>query len=321
MTRSGVAVFGAGGPVGRAILDVLRADPRLSVVACLRRPPANDPGVPWRLADARDERAVARALDGCGYAVNAVGGAPATLVGATETLCRAARSARLRRLVHVSSMAVYAARPGLASEDWPLEAAPAPYAAAKIASEAAVRAHAAAGESAVSLRAGVVFGPHSSQWSVRIARLLLAGRLGDLGAAGDGFCNLTHEADLGAAVSAALLAGELPPALNVSSPDPPTWNVFFEAFARALRAVPLRRIGARRLTVETRLLAPVLRAARIASARAGAMWPVPDAIPPSLARLFALRLRLESGLADEVLAIRRTPDLVAITDQAARMAA
>ncbi len=232
-------------------MDGLSQDPRFSVVACLRRPPTPQLDTPWRLADATDEQAIAAALDGCDVAVNAVGGPPQTLLAATEALCRMASRAGLRRLVHISSMSVYAARPGLACEDWPMEPAPAPYAAAKIASEAAVRAYTAAGGSAVSLRAGIVFGPHSTQWSARIARLLRAGRLGDLGPAGDGFCNLTHEADLAAAVGEVLLAEQPPPAFNLSTLDPPTWNLFFEVFARALRAVPVGRIGARRLAFET----------------------------------------------------------------------
>ena len=307
-------MFGAGGAVGRAVLDGLCRDPRLSVIACLRRPPDVELGLPWRVADVRDGPSVASALEGCSLAVNAVGGPPATLLAAAEALCGAARQAGLRRLVHISSMSIYAARPGLAAEDWPMEAAPAPYAAAKIASEAAVRAYAQSGGDAVSLRAGVVFGRHGTQWTARIARLLRAGRLGDLGVAGDGFCNLTHEADLAQAVGAALLAEKIPPALNLSSRTPPTWNMFFEVFARALAAVPLRRIGARRLRLETHVLAPVLRVARLAR-------PVPDAIPPSLARLFALRLRLDGALADRVLAIHRTPDLDAVAAQAAWMRA
>lgn len=302
-------------------MDGLSQDPRFSVVACLRRPPTAPLNTPWRLADATDERAIAAALDGCDVAVNAVGGPPQTLLAATEALCRMASRAGLRRLVHISSMSVYAARPGLACEDWPMEPAPAPYAAAKIASEAAVRAYTAAGGSAVSLRAGIVFGPHSTQWSARIARLLRAGRLGDLGPAGDGFCNLTHEADLAAAVGEVLLAEQPPPAFNLSTLDPPTWNLFFEVFARALRAVPVGRIGTRRLAFETRALAPALRLARIAARRTGQAARIPDEIPPSLARLFSLRLRLDNTLAHHVLTLPRSPDGPAIAAQAGRMRA
>ena len=45
----------------------------------------------------------------------------------------------------------------------------------------------AGGLDAAILRPALVYGRGSALWSERVARLLRAGRLGDLGAAGDGF--------------------------------------------------------------------------------------------------------------------------------------
>ena len=77
-----------------------------------------------------------------------------------------------------------------------------------------------------------------------------ARRLGDLGPAGDGFCNLTHEADLAAAIAACLM---VPAAgggtFTLASASPPTWNEFLVAFARALGATPVRRLAPRRLAM------------------------------------------------------------------------
>ena len=60
------------------------------------------------------------------------------------------------------------------------------------------------GGDAVILRPTCVFGPGSTQWTTRIARLLKARRIGDLGSAGDGGCNLAFIDDVVAAVLAAL---------------------------------------------------------------------------------------------------------------------
>ena len=58
-----VAVFGATGTIGRALVPVLAADHE--VVAVSRRPPAGAPeGVTWARADVTDAHEVARALEG-----------------------------------------------------------------------------------------------------------------------------------------------------------------------------------------------------------------------------------------------------------------
>src|SRR5207237_284416 len=116
------------------------------------------------------------------------------------------------------------------------------------------------GERAVVLRPGIVYGPGSAQWSERVARWLHAGRIGDLGACGDGYCNLVHVSDVCAATLKALgtrdAAGR---AYNLGSPQPPTWNEYFVEYGRALGAVPVRRISRRRLRIETKILAPPLK--------------------------------------------------------------
>ena len=318
-----VLVLGAGGCVGRAILDAVEAAPGLRAIAGLHRAPTRPIDAAFRLIDAADTDSLRGALDGCAYAVNAVGGPPATLRAATRALCLAAMTMPLRRLVHISSMAVYGGATGLVAEDATFTPSPGPYAAAKIDCEAEIQAYAASGHEAVILRPGLVFGPGCPQWTDRIARLLRAHRLGDLGAAGDGFCNLTHAADLGAWAAAALHAGSAAgQAFNTATHNPPSWNDFLTSFARALGAVPVGRITPRRLGVETRLFAPALQAARIAAGRAG--LPVerfPDPIPPSLRCLFGQRLRLDTALADRILPIDRTPDGEAIRAAAGCLAA
>ena len=308
-----VLVLGAGGCVGQAALTAIRAHPGLRGIAGLHRGRA-EPDT--RLADATDARALTAALDGCTLAVNAVGGSPATLLASTRALCIAARSAGVRRVVHVSSMAVYGGQAsGTIDEAAPLATDPSPYEAAKIGCESHVEAFVAAGGQAVSLRPGLVFGPASAQWAHRIARLLRARRLGDLGPSGDGFCNLTYEPDLGAGIVAALLHPHAAGPINLATACPLTWNGFFGAFARALGATPVGRLTARRLRLEA-LAAPLLQVAKVATRQLSPAW-LPDPVPRSLIRLFGQRMRLDPGLADRLLGIVRTPDGDAIRATAA----
>ena len=126
-------------------------------------------------------------------------------MSATKALFEAAeRMTPAPRIIHLSTMSVYGSPTGLVDETAPLRGDLGPYSAAKVAAEATAAAY----PHAVMLRPGCVFGPGSEQWSIRIARLLLERRLGDLGAAGDGFCNLVHVGDV---VMAILRASRKPP--------------------------------------------------------------------------------------------------------------
>jgi nucleoside-diphosphate-sugar epimerase len=145
---------------------------------------------------------------------------------------------------------------------------------------------------------------------VRIGRLLLAHRIGDLGAGGDGFTNLVHVDDVVSAIVAALRA---PPgtgvrAYNLAASPRTRWNDYFVAYARALGAVPVRRIARRRLQLETRLLAPALKVADILAGRLRVpAHRVPELVPPSLARLWAQEIELDSSRAERELGLRWTP--------------
>jgi nucleoside-diphosphate-sugar epimerase len=154
----------------------------------------------------------------------------------------------------------------------------------------------------VVLRLGVEYGVDSPHWSQRIARLLRQRRIGDLGAAGDGYCNLVHVEDVALAVERALSVPDAHGAFNLAMPEPPTWNEYLLRFALALRAVPLRRIGRRRLSLESKVLAPPLKVIEILAQRLRV--PARFAVPPisgSLAQVFGHEIRLDSHRATQVL--------------------
>jgi nucleoside-diphosphate-sugar epimerase len=304
--RLRVLVLGADGFIGRHLLGALAASDWASPIAAGRRAPAaNGGGAGARLQfDATDENALYQALQEVDAVINCVAGSAHTIVtGARALFAAAKRQSRPPRVLHLSSMAVYGAVTGLVPESAPLLGKD-PYGQAKIAAEA-LRGHYAP---AVILRPGIVYGPRSQQWTQRIARWLVARRLGDLGAAGDGVCNLVYVGDVVTALSQALrLPGLEGQVFNLAMAEPPTWNEYFIGFARALGAVPVARVGRRRLKIETKLLAPPLKIAEILCQKAKiATMRLPEAIPPSLLRLFQQDIRLDVTRAEQSLQMHWT---------------
>jgi 2-alkyl-3-oxoalkanoate reductase len=299
-------VLGAGGFIGRRVIAALATEPWATPVAAVHRaPPAQDDVECVRL-DAADPAALQPVLRGVDAVVNCIAGSARTIAATAHVLFAGVAQAPSRpRVVHLSTMAVYGPADGLVDEDGELNGDHGAYAAAKVEAERC----AAGWNDVVTLRPGCVYGPGSVQWSGRIAHLLHARRVGDLGAAGDGVCNVVYVDDV---VTAILLALRRPlisgHAFNLGSPHPPTWNEYFLAFARVLGAVPVRRIPARRLALETRLWAPLLHAAGIAArvARLGGDR-IPPPIPPSLLRLWGQDLRLDVRKAGDMLGLAWTP--------------
>jgi nucleoside-diphosphate-sugar epimerase len=301
-----VLVLGADGFIGQRVVASLAVSDWARPVAAGRRAAAAAAGAatPRLRFDATDEAALFSALADVEAVVNCVAGSAATMVmGARALFAAAARQARPPLVLHLSSMAVYGPASGLVPESAPLLGAD-PYAQAKIAAEILCHQY----PRVVIFRPGIVYGPGSRQWTERIGRWLFARRLGDLGAAGDGVCNLVYVDDVAAAVSQALrrtaVEGQ---AFNLAMNAPPTWNEYLIAFARSLGAVPVARIGRRQLKIEAKLLAPPLKIAEILcrKARIGAAH-LPEAMPPSLLRLFQQDIRLDVARAEQALQLRWT---------------
>ena len=291
MSKLRVLVLGAQGFVGRSLTAAFEGSDWAASVG----------GGQYGEATHGDIRA---ALDASDLVVNAAHGRPAAIRAAADTLYDlAARLSTPPRIVHLSSMTVYGSAVGDIDESAELRADLGDYAAAHLAAER----RAAGYPNCVVLRPGCEYGATCPEWSARIARLLIARRLGDLGAAGDGYCNLVYLDDLTEAILAALrIPGIQGQAFNLAMPDPPTWNEYFTLFARALRAVPLRRIGRRRLQLETKVWAPALRIAEIFARRLHLQGRTPAVLSPSLRRLCEQEIRLDSRKAEKLLGLRWT---------------
>jgi len=240
-------------------------------------------------------------LTGVDAVVNALGEDPQAIADGAQRLFEAAKAHPGLRIVHLGSMVVYGAASGVVDESSPLTAELGAYAAAKLAADALARAC----PNAVCLRPSAEYGAGSRPWSEDLGRLLLAGRLGDLGAAGEGQCNVVHVDDVVQAIVAALrmpmAAGKV---YNLSAPGPLSWNEYLRAYGRALGLARVPVIGPLRWKCE-RLLAPLLKVVEIIGGKLGLR--TPPLVSPSLARLFSQTIRLDSQHAERELGVVWTP--------------
>jgi nucleoside-diphosphate-sugar epimerase len=287
MTKKRILVMGAGDFIGSRIVSALDDSD-------------------WATAVAQEGSDLAPAsLSGVDGIFNATVGRPHAVLAAARALFNAANEASASmRIVQWSSMTVYGSVEGVVDESTAVSSDPGAYASAHIEAERIAAGYA----NSVVLRPGCEYGPRCPDWSERVARLLLAHRLGDLGSAGDGFCNLVYIDDLAAAALASLRIPDLGgQAFNLAMPSPPTWNEYFIRFGVALGAVPIRRISARRLKLEEKLLAPPLKAAELFARRLNIQTHfLAPAVTPSLLRACRQEIKLESAKAQSALSMTWT---------------
>ncbi len=280
-----IVVLGATGYVGQILVPALVATGRRVTMMARRRPTCVPAMASFAACDATDRNALAEALNTADMVVNAVAGSPSTISRVGENLASILARRPGRRLVHVSSLAVFGQGTGVLCEATaPLSPAFHAYAAAKLRAEAALLAAPSLRRDCFILRPGCVYGVRAPVWSDRIGRLLLARRLGWLGSQARGWCSVVHVEDVVRAVLAALDADDGAVGVHhVVAPDSLTWNGFFARFGLHLGLCNMASIGPVRLAAETWLAAPFDRL------RAKFGRPGSDVITPSMRRLFRRR--------------------------------
>jgi nucleoside-diphosphate-sugar epimerase len=303
-----VLVLGGSGYIGTRLCAALAASGWATPVSASSRRPT--PGVEHRRVDTRHPESLTQALRGIDAVVNCVAGDAGSIAKGAQVLADACVDAECPRIVHLSSMSVYGTQEGLLQEQAPLDPSLGWYARAKCESENYMAAFAHAGGTVVTLRPGCVWGPGSQLWVGRVGRWLRAGRLGDLGAVGDGWSNLVHVDDVCNAVVAALRlpvpTGQLR-TYNLAAPDSPRWNEYFVDLALAIGAVPVRRISPLQLKVDAYLFGPMFKVAQTALSRVGRLGHVvPDPMSPGLVHLWDRHLHMDSRLAERELELKWT---------------
>jgi 2-alkyl-3-oxoalkanoate reductase len=315
LDRKRILVLGASGFIGRRVVQMLAASDWAMPIAASRSVGLCLAGsVETLRLDATRPAAMHDALQGVAGIINCIAGDSQAIVASARTLFTAvSRLTPAPRIVHLSTMMVYGTAAGTVDESAPLKGDWDDYSAAKTEVEQLARAC----KSVVQLRPGIVYGPDSPIWSGQVGRWLRQRRLGDLGDAGIGCCNLVHVDDVVEAIQRALrtpgIDGEV---FNLSLPSPPTWNDYFRQFATALgtAAVPISRS---RLMMEQYLLAPPLKIAELLSAQLPFRWRPPEPIRPWFVRLCGHSLRMDVRKAERVLGMTWTPLEEGLRDSAA----
>ncbi|MER5358417.1 NAD-dependent epimerase/dehydratase family protein [Streptomyces sp. NPDC002785] len=261
---SRIAVTGASGFIGGRVVErlVLGTDAEVRPVVrgfgrAARLAPLPQDRIGFRIADLTDAPALGRALDGCDTVVHCAFGSSgevderwAATVDGTAHLLAAARDAGVRRVVHLSTVDVYAQAEGAFDEEAPaLASDPADreYEQQKLAAERLVLAEADKGRDVVVLQPGVVYGPWGGQWTTAQLERNEAD-FAVLPSGGDGgVCNAVYVDDV---VDAVLAACHRPDAAGgrflLASGEPTTWGRFFDHIRsiRGLASAPADASGA-----------------------------------------------------------------------------
>lgn len=298
-----VLVLGADLHVGARLAALLRETPWARVTSATTRLPVRRGGP--LLLDS--PAALASTIADMDAVVDCACPHPAWTPDEVHTLVQAAQAAKAPRLVFLSGMAVYGRQNAVAHEHLGPPKVLGRRGRALRTAERYVGDYAALGAPAVVLRPGQVWGPGSDDGVHHVAQALQRGRLGDLGAAGDGWSNLVHVDDV---CLAAIRALQLPPApgalrtYNLAAPDSPRWNEYFIDLALAIGATPVRRLRATPMRLRAglgSLLRPWL----------GEPW-----VRPDLLRTWRQHLKLDARAATRELRLQWTPYPTALHEAA-----
>jgi nucleoside-diphosphate-sugar epimerase len=318
-----ILVLGGSGYIGQHLLKRMADTVGVTAISASRGRMQAPAGIATVQLDTRDEAALTLALAGMDCVINAVAGDALSISEGATTLVRAAQAAGCERIVHLSTMSVYGRQEGTLDESAPFDPGLGWYAQAKCAAEQEIANFVVHGGNAVILRPGCVYGTDSQLWVGRITRLLKAGRLGDLGAQGDGWSNLVHVDDVCSAILAAIphtlsqYSGEAEKleVFNLAAPDSPRWNDYFRDLALAVGATPLKRIPVRRIKADACIAGPVIKITEKIADKLGIdRSALPDPIPPALLRFFGQQIRLDSRKAERMLGLDWMPYRIGLTD-------
>ncbi|MFZ5608363.1 MAG: NAD-dependent epimerase/dehydratase family protein [Pseudomonadota bacterium] len=258
-----VAVFGASGFVGNAVVRVLAAAGRFTTLAAIR-----SAGSAWDLAkdgftltpvDILDRRAVAGAMHGCNAVVNCTRGSEEAMLRGLKNLLLEARAAGVTRFIHLSSVAVYGDPPPPQSvrEDAPANPLPNSYGALKLAQDEIVAAaHRPGRFETVMLCPPNITGPGAA-FLLGLLQALKAGKFALLDEPAVP-CSLVDVANLAAAARAALEAPRLPGGrLFIVDDEPASWAELLAGLAPLLEHAPaVPRIDRATLAARRPALAP-----------------------------------------------------------------
>ncbi|WP_069885205.1 NAD-dependent epimerase/dehydratase family protein [Streptomyces luteocolor] len=294
LTGTRVAVTGASGFIGGRVVERLvlstGAEARAVVrgfgrAARLSTLPQDR--LDFRTADLADSAALRQALEGCDVVVHCAFGSGgdvterwAATVDGTANLLAAARAAGVRRVVHLSTVDVYASAEGPFDEQAPNRPADPTdheYEQQKLAAEELALEANGPDLEVVVLQPGVVFGPWGDQWTGAQLRRPAADYAVLPSGADGGVCNAVYVDDVADAVlRACARPGVAGGRFLLAADETTTWGRFFDHF-RTIRGLTPGSYDAAAADVPDWEAELYRATARVASDRAARQLGVPCA--------------------------------------------
>ena len=263
-----VLVTGAGGFIGGRIVEVLHELAPGSVRAGIKRwsSAARIGRLPVEIVrcDVNSAASVRSAMAGVEAVVHCAHGDATTNVEGTRIVLDEARRAGVKRVVHLSTVAVFGRTEGKFTEASPPAPGADPYGRSKTETEEICADFGRRGLAVTILRPTIVYGPYSDLWTVEFAQRLSAGKWFLPDRYTSGICNLVYVDDM---VKAVLLALENDNAIGetfiVNGGERPTWNEYFHALNDALGLPPLVPASTLRSRLRAGLMLPVRKTAKL----------------------------------------------------------
>lgn len=295
-----VLVLGGHGFVGKEVVSQLIEQDSISPFIGVRRvsDEQNNSAIKILKIDSTNILELKNGLKNMDVVINCVTGDGHTIMLGAERLCQAAIESGLPRIIHLSSQSVYGSKIGCLTEQDAMQDDLGWYCHAKIMAEHTFQEYASLGGEVVILRPGCISGKNSPLWVERIIPWLQKGKLGDLGASGDGWSNLVDVSDVAQAVIKSISSKTLvkqASIYNLSAPDSPRWNQYFIDLGIMVDAMPIRRISHRSLRfrayffgVPVKIVEHIFKKIHLK-----ASW-LPQEVPPSLLKLFKQSIKLDS---------------------------
>lgn len=258
-----ILVTGAGGFLGGTLVEALHFAADYHVRAGIARwssaPRVARLPVALTQCNVLKPDELAAAFNGVDYVIHcAAGDDLRIIVEGTKNVLRAAANAGVKRVVYISSVAVYGEATGAVDEE--TQAPPgtlSAYGAAKLAAEA-LCTDSGRELDVVVLRPSIIYGPFSARWTMLYALRLKAGRWKQLGALGEGKCNLVHVHDVARyAISAVRQKGVVGEIFNINGPEVVTWNDYIERFNHQLGMPAMASRTTGRTRVEVGAMKPI----------------------------------------------------------------
>jgi nucleoside-diphosphate-sugar epimerase len=238
-----VLVIGGAGFIGSAVVRELISTRSCRVIATSRNSRvAQDPssyGPRWVSCDVMDQRSVVAATVGVDCVINCYrdDAGEAESAKAIANVLDACEINHVRKLVYLSSIAVYGAAGGDVDEWTPPSAPISWYGRAKSRAERACEKRASPSLNVAILRPTLVYGPAGEEWFLRFARSIACGALGNIGQNGEGIANLIYVGDLARMCSK--LARSSVPRFSIciaNGSERVTFNRYFDEISGALGA-------------------------------------------------------------------------------------